>query len=169
MALHSLDQIISLKDPLKQYQCRFIISNGMGTTLSSLFTKNNVIKDGTFELRCTSFTLPGTKIKTTDLVLNNHVRKRAAMQDKSGVWKVSVTEDSEGNVAQSIKNWCDIIHNPVTSIQAPSASYVSMATIEILGANGEVNRKFYLRGLYPLSIRETKIDTSSSNAVQILM
>jgi len=162
MALTQVRSINNLSDPLKQYQCKFHISHGMGTALVG-----GMVRKEDFELRATSWTYPGTVIKTVDTVIFNHYRRRPSIQDKSGVWKVTLTEDMKGGVLQSIQDWCDLIMNPVTGVMMPSEFYVSMASVEICGPNMQSNKTIYLRGFYPIRIHEIKIDTSSSQPVSV--
>lgn len=166
MALTQIRSINNLSDPLRQYQCKFHISKGLGTAALAL-AGNDMVRKEDFELRATSWTYPGTVIKTVDTVIFNHYRKRPSIQDKSGTWKVSVTEDMHGNVLQSIQDWCDNIMNPMTGIMLPSELYVGMASVEICGPDMKSNKTLYLRGFYPIKINEIKIDPSSSGVVTV--
>lgn len=162
MALTQIKSINNLDDPLRQYQCKFHISRGIGTALVG-----GMVRKEDFELRATSWTYPGTTIKTVDTVIFNHYRKRPSLQDKSGTWRVSVTENMNGDVLQSIHDWCDLIMNPATGIMMPSESYVSMASVEICGPKMKNTKRIYLRGFYPIKIQEIKIDPSSSQPVTV--
>ena len=162
MALTQIRSINNLSDPLRQYQCKFHISRGLGTA-----AVGGIVRKEDFELRATSWTYPGTVIKTVDTVIYNHYRTRPTLQDKSGTWKVSVVEDMNGGVLQSIQDWCDLIMNPLTGLMVPSELYVSMAAVEICGPKMNSNKTIYLRGFYPTRIGEIKIDPSSSNVVTV--
>ena len=162
MALTQIRSINNLSDPLRQYQCKFHISRGLGTA-----AVGGMVRKEDFELRATSWTYPGTVIKTVDTVIYNHYRRRPTLQDKSGTWKVSVVEDMNGGVLQSIQDWCDLIMNPLTGLMVPSELYVSMAAVEICGPKMSSNKTIYLRGFYPTRIGEIKIDPSSSNVVTV--
>lgn len=166
MALTNIRNINKLSDPLKQFQCKFHISKGVGTALLAAFG-NDMVRKEDFELRATSWTYPGTQIKTVDTVILNHYRRRPSLQDKSGTWKVTIIEDMEGNVLQSIQDWCDNIMNPLTGIYMPSEAYISMASVEICGPDMKANKTLYLRGFYPTKIGEIKIDPSSSKPVSV--
>lgn len=74
MALTQVRSINNLSDPLKQYQCKFHISHGMGTALVG-----GMVRKEDFELRATSWTYPGTVIKTVDTVIFNHYRRRPSI------------------------------------------------------------------------------------------
>jgi hypothetical protein len=162
MSLHTLKDVNGLADPLKQYQCTFSISRGIGTALSG-----GIIRKKDFELRCTSFTYPGSTVLKDELVIFNHIRRRGTTQDKSGVWKVSVTEDMNGSVLTSLQDWMDNIFNPATGIMMPSALYVAMASVDILGPDMKSTKRIYLRGLYPTKIEDIQVDPSSSKPVQV--
>lgn len=162
MALSRVKSINGLSDPLKQYQCKFHISRGIGTAAAG-----GIIRSEDFELRATSWTYPGTTIKTVDTVIFNHYRKRPSLQDKSGTWHVSVVEDMYGSVLQSLQDWCDVIMNPATGVMSPSELYISMAAVEICGPNMHNNKKIYLRGFYPIKISDIRIDASSSQPVSV--
>ena len=171
MALTNIRSINNLSDPLRQYQCKFHISHGMGTWATNLTSQargsESMIRKEDFELRATSWTYPGTVIRTTDTVIFNHYRRRPTIQDKSGTWKVTVVEDMDGSVIQSIQDWCDIIMNPLTGIAMPSEFYVGMASVEICGADMKANKTIYLRGFYPTRINEIQIDASSSQPLSV--
>lgn len=170
MSLHNIRDVNSLSDPLKQYQVTFTISNVRGTTgvgglvSGGIGSEHYGAKD--LELRCTSFTYPGTKLNQTELNLFGHYRKRATVQDKSGTWKTKIIEDQKGRVLTTIQNWVDLIHNPATGIMSPGILYTSLAEVKIVGADG-FEKKIYLRGLYPISIGEINIDASSSAPVEV--
>ena len=76
MALHKLNDITTLKDPLKKFQVKFTISMAPGLSLAIAQQKgaglisgnSDTVNARTLELRCTSFDYPGTKIGQTDLV-----------------------------------------------------------------------------------------------------
>lgn len=172
MALSRIRSINGLSDPLRQYQCKFHISKGLGTLATDLTSKarngkTTMVRKEDFELRALSWTYPGTVVKTVDTVVFNHYRRRPALQDKSGTWKVTVVEDMEGNVIQSIQDWCDIIMNPATGAYGLSEDYVGQAAVEICGADMKANKTIYLKGFYPIRISEMKIDTSSSQTVNV--
>ncbi len=172
MALSKLRSINKLKDPLRQYQCKFHISRGVGTSLANatgelMNNHHSILRKEDFELRATSWTYPGTVIKTTDTVIFNHYRRRPTLQDKSGTWKVSVTEDMNGSVLQSIHDWCDTIMNPYTGLMLPSETYIGMAAVEICDQNLKSKKRLFLRGFYPTKINEIRIDPSSSQVVTV--
>ena len=168
MALTKVRSINNLKDPLRQYQCKFHTSKGFGTLAADAMTKgSSILSKEDFELRATSWTYPGTVIRTTDTVIFNHYRRRPSIQDKSGTWRVTVTEDMNGNVLQAIQDWCDVIMNPYTGLMSPSEFYVSMASVEICGPDMTANKTIFLRGFYPTKIGEIKIESSSSQPVSV--
>lgn len=170
MSLHSIKDINALDDPLKQYQVTFLISNLRGTTgiggLVGGGLGDSHISENEFELRCTSFSYPGTKIKTVETVIFNHIRNRATIQDKSGVWTTKIIEGQSGQVLNTIHNWCNLINNPLTGLTAPSELYTSLALVKIQGANGH-KKQIYLRGLYPIEVDGFDVNASSSEPVEI--
>ena len=170
MSLHSIVDLNALDDPLKQFQVTFLISTMRGSSgLGSIFSGGMGDKSASsheLELRCTSFTYPGTKITTTKTVLFNHVRSRAAMQNKSGQWKTTFIEGQSGQVLTAIQNWCDLINNPLTGVTAPSTLYTSLALVKIESPNGH-KKQIYLRGLYPIEISPITINPSSPEAVSV--
>lgn len=170
MSLHSIKDLNALDDPLKQYQITFLIStmrgsSGLGGILSGGMG-DKAADSNELELRCTSFTYPGTKIATTKTVIYNHVRTRAAMQNKSGQWSTTVIEGQSGQVLTAIQNWCDLINNPLTGISTPSTLYTSLALLKIQSPNGH-KKQIYLHGLYPVEIKPITINPSASEAVQV--
>lgn len=170
MSLHSLVDLNNLDDPLKQYQVTFVIStmrgsSGLGSILSGGMG-DKAADSNELELRCTSFTYPGTKITTTKTVIFNHIRSRAGIQNKSGQWKTTFVEGQSGQVLTAIQNWCDLINNPLTGITAPSTLYTSLALVKIQSPNGH-KKQIYLRGLYPIEISPIEINPSSSEMMQV--
>ena len=68
MSLHSLNEIRSLTDPLKQFQVKFTISEFPALKLAreqQKFTGGDTVRADKLELRCTSFSYPSTKIAQT--------------------------------------------------------------------------------------------------------
>ena len=104
MALHSLNDIRNLQDPLKQFQVKFTISMIPALYLAIAQQKAASVLNGNFstidaktlELRCTSFTYPGTKLGQSSLTIGAFRRKLGTIQNKSGVWNCKITEDQKG-------------------------------------------------------------------------
>lgn len=168
MALTRIRSINALDDPLRQYQCKFHISTGLFSSLTEgLFNQKNILQKEDFELRATSWTYPGTVIKTVDTVVFNHYRRRPSLQDKSGTWKVTVVEDMHAHVLRCMQDWCDKIMNPITGLMGVSETYVGMAAVEICNQNMSAQHTLYLRGFYPIKIGEMRIDPSSSQVVSV--
>lgn len=182
MALKTLSEIRKLQDPLKQSQVEFIISDTPGLLLSRLTQQvvgklsgnTKVASAETLRLRCTSFSYPGTKIKKSTLVLGGHKRTTGTIQDKSGIWKCTVTEDLEGSVLNIIQAWCDIIHSPILGTRIPRTAYVGTAQVIIGGglkdpkSGKELDKRtIWLKGFYPVSYTVTSIDPSSSEPVSV--
>lgn len=179
MAIHSLGDIRTLKDPLREYQVTFTISMFPALQaaiaqqkLSSLFNSNgSTVKAKQFELRCTSFSYPGTKIAQTELVIAGFRRKLGSLQNKSGTWECSVTENQDGGVLNTIQSWIDLIHNPFNGIRMPSSLYVSTCVVQIKpklhSDPSKTGRTIWLKGFYPLSYNVKNINPSSSEAIQV--
>lgn len=171
MSLHSLKDVNQLIDPLKQYQVTFTISHMRGSKgilgMLSGGSGDKAVSSNTFELRCESFTYPGTKISTTETRIWTYKRKIASQQDKSGTWETTLIEDQNGAVLNTIQNWCDLINNPVTGLINPSTLYTSLANVDIRSADGKLAKRIYLRGLYPIEIKPININASSSDAVKV--
>lgn len=192
MALKSFNKINKLDDPLKMYQISLVFGDGV-KTLSNLIAKgadkiteslnkvtqkvgintgtfmgpNGIILKEDFELRCTSFTYPGAKMHTTDLVLFNHAKNIPVFNDKSGVFNVQVTEDTHASVLVAINNWCDLIHNNLSGIMASSEFYSTTAMMCILNENMSPRKKIYLHGVWPREIKPITVNTSESSPVTV--
>lgn len=186
MSLHKLQDVNHLPDPLKQYQFSFEISkfrgsDGIAGVFSGATSLNplkpvqtaNKILDGfkrndkpaeRFELQCSSYFWPGSKMYTTETVIGGHHRTRATYQDKSGQWKTTVYETMDGLIITSIRNWLDAMYNPMSGITLPSELYISQCVVRFTTPLTE--KKAILRGFYPISISNIQIDASSSNPVQ---
>ena len=191
MALHTLSEINSLKDPLKQFQIKFTISMIPALSLAIAQQKTAGVLSGNFstvdaetlELRCTSFTYPGTKIGQSSITIGGFRRKLGTIQNKSGIWDCKILEDQNGAILNTIQSWCDLIHNPFSGIRLPSISYVTSCIVDIESAdtprqNNHVpfakniyganrGRRIYLKGFYPIEYTVGEIDTSSSKPVEI--
>lgn len=180
--LRKLNEIRALKDPIKQSQVEFIISDTPGLLLAKLQQKivgvmsGNMATTGPKELRlrCTSYGYPGAKVSQTELVIAGHVRRLGQVQDRSGTWTVEVTEDYEGSVLNTIEAWCDIIHSPVAGTRLPSSLYKTVARIQ-LGGNVKYPfsgkklgmRTLWLRGVYPISYEVGNLNPSDSSPVSV--
>lgn len=181
MTLKRLNEIRSLKDPLKQFQVTFTISMLPAMQLaikqqkaSGTITGNNDTVDAkTMELRCTSFSYPGTKLGQSSTTIAGFRRKLATIQNKSGTWSCKITEDQNGGVMNTIQSWCDLIHNPFTGLRMPSTVYVTTCVVKIKSAEisqdnyGENGRTLWLKGFYPIEYTVTDIDPSNSDPIEI--
>lgn len=180
--LRKLNEIRALQDPIKQSQVEFIISDTPGLLLSKLeqnilgLVSGNTATYGPKELRlrCTSYGYPGAKLSQTETVIAGHVRRLGQVQDRSGTWKVVVTEDYEGSVLNTIEAWCDIINSPVSGLRLPSSLYKTVARIELGGnvrhpSSGKKlgMRTLWLRGVYPISYEVGDLNPSDSSAVNV--
>lgn len=181
MALKSLSEIRGLNDPLKQFQVTFTISDLPALKLALAQQKLTGIISGnsdtvdakTLELRCTSFSYPGTKIGQSSTTIGGFRRKLATIQNKSGEWTCNITEDQNGGVLNTIQAWCDLIHNPFNGVRAPSSVYVSTCVVRIERATdkhseyGDRGRTLWLKGFYPIKYSVGEISTSESTAVNV--
>ena len=192
MALKSFKEVNALKDPLKMYQITLSFGPGVhtisnvaskivdnvSTSMNNLLSKvginggaimgpNGIIIKKEFELRCTSFTYPGAKINTTDLVLFNHAKKFPTYNDKSGTLNVEVVEDMDASVLTAINNWFDVIHNQNTGTMCTSEFYATNAMMDILGPDMRTTKRIYLHGVWPTELGAIKIDPSGSEAVKV--
>lgn len=181
--LRTLNEVRSLKDPIKQSQCEFIIQDTPGLLLAKLSQKiagkisgNTAVATAKeLRLRCTSFSYPGAKLGQTDLIIAGHRRKLGTIQNKSGIWKCRVVEDFEGSVLNIIAAWQDLIHSNFTGTRVPSIGYVSTCKILLGGDNagGHVRnaslarRQIILHGFYPVEYHVNDIDPSSSNPIEV--
>ena len=164
MALKSLNEIRNLKDPLKQFQVTFTISMIPALWLAIQQQKLTGIISGnsdtvdpkTLELRCTSFSYPGTKLGQSSTTIAGFRRKLATIQNKSGTWTCKVTEDQNGGVMNTLQAWCDLIHNPFNGLRMPSTVYVTTCVVKIQKAKyntsdyGDTARTIWLKGFYPI-------------------
>lgn len=176
MSLQSLSKIRSLKDPLKQLQCEFILCETPGLLLAKLTQKAAGLLSGNtslatpeeLHLRCTSFSIPSPKMGQSELIIGGHRRKLGTIQNKSGVWKCKIIEDMNGGVVNIIQAWMDLIHSNMLGTRVPSLAYVGLAEIRMGEKyDGAKPRSFWLKGLYPISYRVSDIDCSSSEAVTV--
>lgn len=173
--LKALNEIRALKDPLKQNQVEFVLCEYPALKLAQITQKVAGVLSGNTEvasekelhLRCTSFNLPGCKIGQTELILQGMRRKDATIQNRSGTWTCTITEDFDGSIGNILQAWCDLIHAPLIGTRLPSNFYYGLAQINIGGTAGTKGRTLYLKGLYPISVQMNQINTSSSDPVEI--
>lgn len=180
--LRNLNEIRQLQDPIKQSQVEFIISDTPGLLLAKLqqnilgLLSGNTATCGPKELRlrCISYGYPGAKLSQTETVIAGHVRRLGQTQDRSGTWTVTVTEDYEGSILNTIEAWCDLIHSPVSGIRLPSALYKTVARIQLGGnvkypfSGKELKmRTIWLRGVYPVAYEVGDINPSDSSPINI--
>lgn len=180
--LRKLSEIRALKDPIKQSQVEFIISDTPALLLAKLQqnivglisgnTKTTNPKE--LRLRCTSYGYPGAKLSQTEVVIAGHVRRLGQIQDRSGTWTITVTEDFEGSILNTIEAWCDLIHSPVAGTRLPSSLYKTVARIQLGGnvknpANGnKLNmRTIWLQGVYPISYEIGELNPSDSSPISV--
>ncbi len=198
MSLHSLNSIRNLQDPLKQFQVNFTISmtpalllaiaQQKATGLNPLSGNMSTVTAKELELRCTSFSYPGSRVsQTNDLVIAGFRRKIATIQNKSGVWECKVTEDQNGGVLNTIQSWIDLMHNPFTGLRLPSTLYVTTCVVDIISADpkrdigrriadplgltnfayGNKGRTLWLKGFYPIEYTVGNIGASESGPVEV--
>lgn len=175
--LHPLHEICGLKDPAKQSEVEFVISDLPAPLLAKItqqvvgkLSGNTAIATPKeLRLRCTSYGYPGTKIESVDVFLGHHRRKVPTVQNKSGTWKVKVTEDYQGSVLNFIQAWCDLIHSNILGTRLPSSLYTSSAMIVIgEGIRGnKVKRTIYLKGVWPSGYQVNTINPTSSNPIDV--
>lgn len=194
MSLHSIKSLNSLKDPIKQFQVKFYISQGVSKILTELVTGENTLYDKTFELRCTSFTLPEVKFAQEEIVLGNHAKQIPTYQDRSGIFSVHVIEDVDASVLMGLHNWANRIVDTATGRRGDSSTYTSTVCIEFEGSEkhlgglvgntrkvvsklynktlgkvfGETSDsvKLYLHGVYPIRLHQVNVGASSSEAIE---
>lgn len=179
--LRSLSEIRGLKDPIKQYQGEFVISDLPGMLLARMTQKvvgqlsgnTAVIKPDELRLRCTTYSYPGAKVNQSEVMIGTFKRRIGTNQDRSGVWECSVTEDMEGSVLNTIEAWCDLIHSPLTGLRLSSSMYTGTIKLTLGGGVRDVygkklkDRTIYLMGAYPIEYSVGKLNTSSSEAISV--
>lgn len=181
MALKSLNEIRNLKDPLKQFQVTFTISMIPALWLAiqqqkltgTISGNSDTVDPKTLELRCTSFSYPGTKLGQSSTTIAGFRRKLATIQNKSGTWTCKITEDQNGGVMNTLQAWCDLIHNPFNGLRMPSTVYVTTCVVKIQKAKyntsdyGDTARTIWLKGFYPIEYSVGEIGASESQAVEV--
>lgn len=174
--LRSLSEIRGLRDPLKQSQIEFVIDDTPGLLIAKLYQKvagalsgnKGFVDAKTLRLRCTAYSLPGISVKKTELVIANHRRTTGSIQDRSGTFSVSITEDFEGAITNTIQAWADLIHMPMTGLRLPRILYTSTADILFGGGVGGLNpRTIRLKGVYPISYKMSNVNPTSSDPVTL--
>ena len=175
--LNPLSEVCGLKDPAKQFEVDFVISELPAVLLAKNTQKLVATMSGNsaiasmkeIRLRCSSYGYPGTKIETTDIFLGHHRKKVGTVQNKSGTWNVKVTEDYQGSVLNIIQAWCDLIHSNILGTRLPSSMYTTTACItlgERINSN-DTKRTIHLKGVWPVGYKVNNIDPSSSKPIDV--
>lgn len=178
MTLRSLNEIRALKDPAKQFQVELTLceipaialARGTQNVFGQISGNTAMVSSEEFVLRCTKFSYPGAKIAQDELILMGHRRKRATIQNRSGIFNCTVVEDMEGGCLNLIEAWCDLMHSPLLGTRVPSMLYTGSAVLsfgERLDNSKFEKRTIHLKGFYPIEYKVCDIDTSSSEPITI--
>lgn len=178
MTLRSLNEIRALKDPVKQFQAELTLydipalalARASQNLVGKLSGNTAMVSNEELTLRCTKFSYPGAKIAQDELILMGHRRRRATIQNRSGILQADIVETMEGGVLNLIEAWCDLMHSPLLGTRIPSGLYVGEAVItfgERVENSDLDKRTIHLKGFYPIEYKVSDIDASSSEPIII--
>lgn len=151
--LKSLDTVRSLAEPVKQFQGELVISVPWAI-------KQNIEK---LVYRCTSYSYPTAEVGLTTVNIAGYEHSRATIQKRSGTFSCSITEDMKGSVLKFINSWINLEHSYVINYRSSSKSYIGDAIIKI----AEGGREIQLYGFYPIKYSTSKINSSSSDPINV--
>lgn len=167
MSLHSLKDVNSLHDPLKQFLCKFVIAVPPHSPFSSDFADQ-------LELRAQSFNFPEIKGDATEVTWSGHKRQYAGKQTRDGEWTVKFTEVWSGDVIDGFKKWVNNYHNFKAGTISLFNEYATTIDVALLNPNlydpkptGAVAKNVRLYRAYPTSVKAGDINPSDSAPVEI--
>lgn len=166
MSLHTLKDVNSLNDPIKQ----FLIDFDIVLPANTFNFKANQL-----ELRAQSFTFPSIQGDTTTVNWGGHERQFAGKQTRQGDWDVTFTEVWSGDVIDGFRKWMQKYHNYTNGTIALRDEYMSTARVNLLNPDlydpkpqGAVSKAITLKQMYPTQVSvDGSINPSSSEPVNI--
>lgn len=168
MSLHTLKDINNLNDPLKQFECQFVIAVPPHSPFNSDFADQ-------LELRAQTFSFPEMKGDTTTVTWGGHERQYAGKQTRSGDWTVTFTEVWSGDIIDGFKKWVNQYHNFKNGTISLFKEYATTIDVALLNPNvydpmptGVTAKNVRLYRAYPTNIATSgEINASSSDPVEI--
>ena len=168
MSLHSVNEINSLADPLKQFLSTFVI-----TTPNCEAFAPSVAKQ--LELRAQSFSWPTIQADNTTVMWGGHERQYAGKQIRGGDWGVTFTEVYSGDIIDGFKKWCNGFHNFKNGTISLFENYATTIEVQLLnpelydpGVTTAVAKKIQLLRAWPTNVSVAgDIQPSSSDPVEI--
>lgn len=129
---------------------------------------STVDPNGYLELACSSTGLPTVSNDPIELAYGNSKVKVAGQANVDDV-SVTVKDFIEADVEQILWKWRLKVYNPETGKVGWAKNYKKDATIIQYGPNGEVLRKWQLKGVWPTSLDLGEASYDGSDAKQITM
>ena len=169
--LKKLNDVVQLKDPLKQFVSTWVFG---AVTDVDLDWEN-------LELRCQSYGFPGLTGDTTDVTWGGFARKYAGKQTRQGSWTVNFIEVWDVSILDGFKNWANKYHNYKNGKITLLNDYSTYADIKLLDptvyddkkivlSSGSFPKDGYTMRLYdvfPMEVSADEINASSSDPISM--
>jgi len=165
--LNPLNNVRSLKDPLKQFVSTWQFSFDAQSPL------NNIIDTKDLELRCQTYGLPTLTGDDTTVTWGGFKRVYAGKQTRQGTWKVNFVEVWDAQVMEMFKQWFNMYHQYKEGKITLLNTYAANCNISIVNPDvydeEEVKDRYDIRlyDVFPLSLDMSQIEASSSEPVTI--
>ena len=166
--LHSLSKVQNLKDPLKMFDCNWVISFPSGSPLT------NLIKTEDLELRCQTFGFPTLTGDKTEVDWGGFHRVYAGKQTRQGEWQVTFTEVWDSAITECFKQWLNMYHNYKNGTISLLDAYTATVNVALLNPDvyepkpeGMVRYDLRLYDVFPTNVSFPSIEASSSNPITL--
>ena len=85
-------------------------------------------------------------------------------------WSLTIINDEDFVVRNSIESWMNSINSNVSNVRAPAASrpagYTTDATVTQYGKTGDVLKTYNFVGLFPVDLAPIELDWGSNDAME---
>ena len=113
--------------------------------------------------------LPGSSIGTVGVNYFGREMKFAGNRTFAD-WSLTIINDEDFVVRNSIESWMNSINSNVSNVRAPAASrpagYTTDATVTQYGKTGEILKTYNFVGLFPVDLAPIELDWGSNDAME---
>ena len=113
--------------------------------------------------------LPGSSIGTVGVNYFGREMKFAGNRTFAD-WSLTIINDEDFVVRNSIESWMNSINSNVSNVRAPAASrpagYTTDATVTQYGKTGDVLKTYNFVGLFPVDLAPIELDWGSNDAME---
>ena len=113
--------------------------------------------------------LPGSSIGTVGVNYFGREMKFAGNRTFAD-WSLTIINDEDFVVRNSIESWMNSINSNVSNVRAPAASrpagYTTDATVTQYGKTGEILKTYNFVGLFPVDLAPIELDWGSNDTME---